>query len=641
MLSLLPLMVGLLSAEPETIASALNREIIGPRQTMAEVQDFAESRVPKMPEVKSADEWTAVAEKLRADTLNKVIFRGEAAAWRDAKGKVERLDTIEGGPGYCIKKLRFEAVPGLWVPALLYEPEVIEGNVPVVLNVNGHDGNGKAADYKQIRCINLAKRGIVSLNLEWFGMGQLKGDGFRHGLINAIDLCGTSGVAVHYLAMKRGLDILLDHDHADPKRVGVTGLSGGGWQTIFFSPLETRVTLTNPVAGYSSFRTRARHLSDLGDSEQTPSDLATVVDYAHLTAMMAPRPTLLTFNAKDNCCFAAGHALPPLLDAATPIFKLYDKEKHLRSHVNEDPGDHNYGLDNRQAFYKMLGDSWYEGDTKFDPKEIPSEKEVKKADELKVELPGDNLDLNKLAVRLSESLPRSSGGDDPRMKLRSLVRPFGMGEEAKPTKVEDSEVAGADVTYWKLRVADTWTVPAVEFARGETKGSVILIADAGRKEMAKTVEASLEEGKRVVVVDPFYFGESKVKEKDYLFALLVATVGERPLGIQVGQVAAIARWHKAEHGDVPTIVAVGPRSSAIALIAAALELEAIGGVELHEPLGSLKELIEQGKDYTYAPELFCFGLLAEFDLKRIAALVAPRPVELVKPSERAEEELGR
>jgi cephalosporin-C deacetylase-like acetyl esterase len=42
--------------------------------------------------------------------------------------------------------------------------------------------------------------------------------------------------------MARALDILLHHDHADPERVAVAGLSGGGWQTIFFSALDTRVT---------------------------------------------------------------------------------------------------------------------------------------------------------------------------------------------------------------------------------------------------------------------------------------------------------------------------------------------------------------------------------------------------------------
>src|SRR5262249_10156250 len=211
------------------------------------------------------------------------------------------LGPVEGGTGYRIRKLRYEAVPGLWIPALLYEPERLSGKVPVVLNVNGHDRDGKAADYKQIRCINLAKRGMLALNVEWLGMGQLRGDEFRHDLINHIDLCGTSGVAAHYLALTRALDLLLSHEHADPSRVAVTGLSGGAWQTIFAAAFAPRVTLAVPVAGYSSFRTRSRHDPDLGASEQPPSALATVTDYAPMTAMLAPRAALLIYNEHDQC----------------------------------------------------------------------------------------------------------------------------------------------------------------------------------------------------------------------------------------------------------------------------------------------------------------------------------------------------
>ena len=33
----------------------------------------------------------------------------------------------------------------MWIPALLYEPEKLDGKVPVVMNVNGHVGaSGKA-----------------------------------------------------------------------------------------------------------------------------------------------------------------------------------------------------------------------------------------------------------------------------------------------------------------------------------------------------------------------------------------------------------------------------------------------------------------------------------------------------------------
>jgi dienelactone hydrolase len=629
-------------AGDDPVTAALGREIIGPRQTLAEVQEFAAERIPAMPSVQSAEEWTRTADRLREDTLAKVIFRGEAAAWRDAKARVEWLDAIGGGPGYRIKKLRYEAVPGLWVPALLYEPERIKGKVPVVLNVNGHDPKGKAADYKQVRCINQAKRGMIALNVEWFGMGQLRGQGFRHGLINAIDLCGTGGIATHFLSMRRALDILLAHEHADPRRVAVTGLSGGGWQTIFISSLDPRVTLTNPVAGYSSFLTRDRHFSDLGDSEQTPCDLATVVDYAHLTAMMAPRPTLLTFNAKDDCCFAAGHALPPLQAAAGPIFRLFGKPGNLAAHVNFDPGTHNYFLDNRQACYQMMADAWSDLGTVYNPREIPSDGEVRTAEALNVELPSDNADFHHLAVALSKSLPRPAGPGGPkptRERLHALVRPY--DAEAKAEKVEEEDKDGISITSWRFHQGRTWTIPGVELWRDGAKGTVILVADAGRKGAAGLARTLVDSGKRVIAVDPFYFGESQVKERAYLFALLLGAVGERPLGVQAGQLMAIARWSLDEHADGPaTIVAVGPRTGTIALVAAALEEKAIAGVELHDPLASLKEVIERGDDYTKSPELFCFGLLESFDLKQIAALVAPRPVKLEGASDRARSELS-
>jgi hypothetical protein len=615
------------------------------------VQTFCESRVPAVPKADSVAQWEQHAARIRADVLDKVVFRGEAKSWRGAKANVEWLDTIDGGPGYKIRKLRYEALPGLWVPALLYEPEKLSGKVPAVLNVNGHDGAGKAAGYKQIICINQAKRGMLALNTEWIGMGQLTGRDYAHGRMNQLDLCGTSGLAPFYLAMSRALDVLLAHSNADPQRVAVTGLSGGGWQTIVISSLDTRVTLTDPVAGYSSFRTRARHLSDLGDSEQTPSDLATVADYAHLTALMAPRPTLLTYNVKDDCCFASGHALGPLVDAAGPVFELYGKRDFLRSHVNQDPGTHNYEKDNRQAFYRMVGDHFFKGSGDYKSDEIPSEGEVKTKEALAIELPPGNATFNSLALTLAKALPRDAAlptekaaaeqwQKDRRAKLREVVK-------FKDYKVTAERVAGEQkdgltVTLWRLKLGNDWTVPAVELSSGDAapKSTSVVVNDAGRGASGELVRRLLADGSRVVAVDPFYFGESRISSHDYLFALLAAAVGERPLGVQAGQLAAVARWAKESHGPPVTLVAAGPRCSTIALVAAALEPDAVGAAELRGAMGSLKELLEQSRSVEEMPEMFCFGLLESFDVQQIAALAAPRPVRFVEASDRAKAELA-
>lgn len=639
------------AADRAFLETSLKREIISPQTSGAEAAAFAAARVPHVPEVQTADDWRRHAEQIRENVLRNVVFRGEAASWRDAETKVEWQETIPGGLGYRIKKLRYEALPGTWIPALLYEPETLSGKVPLMLNVNGHDGNGKAADYKQLRCINQAKRGMLALNVEWFGMGQLRADDFVHSRMNQLDLCGTSGIAPFFLAMKRGLDVLLAHEHADPSRVGVAGLSGGGWQTIFISSLDTRVTLCNPVAGYSGFRTRAEFRSDLGDSEQTPCDLGVFADYDHLTALLAPRPALLTFNAADNCCFKADHALPPLLDAARPIYRLFGQEDRLRAHVNTDPGDHNFGLDNRQALYRMLGDHFFAGDACFDATEIASGAEIKTAEQLQVELPADNAGFHTWATRLMADLPRSAElpGDKPaaeawqktaRNQLRGVVR---ASDYAVQSQLADSgEKDGIKANYWRLRIGDAWTVPAVEFAPPDAKSTALVVADDGRASPAAIaeIERLLAAGKRVVAVDPFYFGESKIDSHGYLFALLMATVGERPLGVQAAQVAAIARWTQETHSQAPTVVAIGPRSSLFSLVAAALEPHAVSGLELHGSLGSLKEIIERNATVDQTPEAFCFGLLEQFDIRQLAALVAPRPVALRQASDRAKREIG-
>ena len=598
------------------IERALAQEIIGPDLALEEVRVFNETRVPDMPSVRSAAEWKAKAREYRRNVLNKVVFRGEAAKWRDTPLRVEWSAVIEGLPGYRIRKLRFEAVPGWWIPALLYEPTKLSGKRPVVLNVNGHDGKGKAADYKQIRCINQAKRGMIALNVEWIGMGQFASR-MSHYQMNQMDLCGTAGIAPFFLNMSKGLDVLLSHPNADPKRVAVAGLSGGGWQTIFISSLDERVTLANPVAGYSSFKTRARHGMDLGDSEQTPNDLALYADYTHLTALLANRAALLTYNAKDNCCFTAGHALPPLLAAAQPIFRLLGRGEFLRSHINHDPGSHNFELDNRQQLYRFIGDVFYQGQ-EYDWQEIPSADEVKTYDELLVDLPEENGGFNSIALGLMETLPKPFEGDK-RRRLLEVVSAKNYTAKAKRVRGEGAMV------HFQFQVGDDWTLPGTVFTPDAPMATTLLIADAGRKAQAERVESLLAKGRRVVAFDPFFFGESKIKSRDFLHVILMHAAGERALGVQASQISAVAEWAKKQYKQPVELMSAGPRLSVAARLAA-VQSNAISALKLHDPMKSLKEVIRENKGANQMPEMMCFGLLESFDLPQIEALIAPRPL---------------
>jgi len=310
------------------------------------------------------------------------------------------------------------------------------------------------------------------------------------------------------------------------------------------------------------------------------------------------------------------------MDAAQPVFRLLGAETNLRAHVNHDPGNHNFGLDNRQALYRMIGDHFFPEDAAFDAREIPCEQEVKKADELAVELPKDNATFTTLARAVAADLPCPGGTI---ATLRGLLR----AKEYKATSAtafRDGNVAG-----WRLMMGKDFTVPATEISPANPTSTVLIFSENGRASLAAEVQKLLEAGRRVLAIDPFFYGESKIASHGFLFAMTAAAVGERPLGLQASQIAAAARWAESEFKQGPVaVIAVGPRASVVALAAAAIETKAIGGLELRQPMESLKELIEKGVGVDKMPELFCFGLLRDFDMKELVALAAPRPVAIVK-----------
>ena len=92
--------------DEKSLGTQLARPIIGPNLALAEVQVFNETRVPDMPRVRTAAEWQAKATQMRKDVLDKVVFRGGAAKWRNTPLKVEWKGTVETLPGYRIKKLK-------------------------------------------------------------------------------------------------------------------------------------------------------------------------------------------------------------------------------------------------------------------------------------------------------------------------------------------------------------------------------------------------------------------------------------------------------------------------------------------------------------------------------------------------------
>jgi dienelactone hydrolase len=643
--SFLPLLVSsLLGAEgpaPEKApvpALPLGAPLLSEGQTQRELDALILSRVPPLTLPPSREEWSATSASFRSRVLEHAVFWGWPKEISERRALVRYTQSeILAGPGYKIKKLLYEPFPGLWIPALLYEPEGLKGRAPAVLNVNGHVGSpGKAIEYKQIRCINLAKRGMIALNPEWYAFGELSGPGYGHSQIAYIDLCGKSGLAMFYLALRGGIDVLLGHPQADPERVAVTGLSGGGWQTIVLSSLDERVKACAPNAGYIGLATRILNNGDVGDLEQNPADLLLEADYTHLTAMLLPRPALLIYNRRDDCCFPAERARASVYLAALPFYRRFAPWAELSFHENFEPGDHNYGFENRQAFYRFLNRLWVSPRDRVDD-ELPASAEVRSFDELKVGVPKENATFVSIALELARSLPHHGAEQlkedrELRQRVRQGLRKALRLTEARVEHVEKTALDGG--TGFRLRLSSGLTLPAVELKpeEGAFKPRVtVLLDDEGRSKALSRAGEIVKQGRTVLVADILFTGELRPNRLvPWQASMFLANVGLRALGEETSEVLALAAWARRELGaGEVSVEARGEITGMAALLAAAVD----GDEDARSPLldrvkaegapSTLKDLLRNGTPYDAAAPLFCPGLLEEADVPELLSLARP------------------
>ena len=564
--------------------------------------------------------WSLRAAELRKKALAEVYLRGWPAAVTQAFPRIVWGEVLTPDPAYRIRKLRYEVVRGYWIPALLYEPCDLRGKLPVVLNPNGHHPGGKAVIYKQIRCANLARRGVIALSTEFIGMGELSGD-ILHNNLAMLDLTGQAGVGLFYLALQKALDLLLDHPNADHQRVGVTGLSGGGWQTIVISALDPRVTLSVPVAGYTGVRARLNCLADVGDLEQVPVDLTTVLDYQDMTAMLAPRPALLILNEKDDCCFQTGRAKPVIYDAVLPTYRAFGAEANFLCHSNVDPGTHNYEADNRSQFYKFIAEQWHL-DTPATDIHLPSDILPEAA--LKVGLPVTRETLATMAMKRARRVAtrlRTPQTVAAKKRLRKrLTEVIRLPEFARTAAVPAGTLPAPGTSGNVVLAAGPWALPAsVRSEAAAADPSVaLLVSDAGR---ATSSVARFPRPGTLWVVDIAATGENKCSA---LHHMLVDTTGQRQLGHQVAQLLACARFILGASGTPGTrldLVGECRTGCFVALLTAALEPQLFRSLTLHGNIGSLVHLFEMNERCDINPSMCCFGLLTVADVPQITALL--------------------
>ena len=231
-----------------------------------------------------------------------------AAIWRKLGVTIDHhleLDYHETGiiacDGYVVKNIYFQSLPGLYVTGNLYIPDG-RGPFPAVLNLHGHWNQGRLAERVQSRGHSLAKNGYVCLSVDAFGSGErctVHGEFEYHGGYLGASLMniGETLMGIQVVDNMRAVDLLCSLDCVDADRIGVTGASGGGNQTMWLAALDERVAAAVPVVSVGTFESYVTRRNCI--CELLPDGL-TFTEESGVLALTAPRALKLCNCLQDS-----------------------------------------------------------------------------------------------------------------------------------------------------------------------------------------------------------------------------------------------------------------------------------------------------------------------------------------------------
>ena len=235
--------------------------------------------------------------------------------------------------GFTIRKLMYQSQEGIFVTALLYIPAG-EGPFPAVLLMHGHNAEGKFAANNQYMAASLARNGIVCLSVDARGTYEratVCREAEYHGstLGASIFNTGETLMGQQVVDNMRGVDLLRSLDFVIKDRIGATGASGGGNQTLWVSAMDERICAAMPVVSIGSFQSYASGVNCV--CEVLPDGL-TFMEVSQVLALIAPRFLRIgTAYYDGNRTFSADE----MLKSFAPVQRLYQalQVPHKISHA--------------------------------------------------------------------------------------------------------------------------------------------------------------------------------------------------------------------------------------------------------------------------------------------------------------------
>ncbi len=227
--------------------------------------------------------------------------------------------------GYTVKNITYQSRPGFHVTGNLYIPDG-KGPFPAVINMHGHWSQGRLAERVQSRGHSLAKNGYVCLAVDAFGSGEratAHGVFEYHGANLGASLMniGETLMGMQLADNMRGVDLLCSLKYVDRNRIGATGASGGGNQTMWLSAMDERIAAAVPVVSVGSFESYVNASNCI--CELLPDGL-TFTEESGVLALIAPHALKICNCLGDsNPTFFPSEMLRTFAETRK-IYQIYD-----------------------------------------------------------------------------------------------------------------------------------------------------------------------------------------------------------------------------------------------------------------------------------------------------------------------------
>ncbi|HMR19892.1 MAG TPA: prolyl oligopeptidase family serine peptidase, partial [Sphingobacterium sp.] len=215
--------------------------------------------------------------------------------------------------------------------------------------MNGHDRGAKI--YKNYSAVGqtLALNGFVSLNIDAWGAGE-RGTEFGkfeyHGAklgLSLIDI-GESLMGMQLTDNIRGVDLLCSLPYVDADKIGATGASGGGNQTMWLAAMDERVKAAVPVVSVGSFESYVMRHNCVCE---VLHEGLTFTEEDGVLALVAPRAIKICNSKFDsNPTFYPSEMLKTF-NRVQPVFEMLGVKENIANQIFD--LKHGYFPENRAA----------------------------------------------------------------------------------------------------------------------------------------------------------------------------------------------------------------------------------------------------------------------------------------------------